>query len=335
MPNLQRNLSRIQCPLRNERVIRKYTTMKIVAVEPLGMTAEQVERFEHEFSLKGHTFICYPDRNEEPDNLLERMKEAEIVIVSNIKLDEEILKKCPNLKMLSVAFAGLDHIDLEYCKTHNISVINAAGYATQAVAELAIGLMLNVYRKINELDAATRKGSTRNNFLGNELGGKTVGIVGTGNIGTRTAELLQAFGCKVIAYSRTEKEAIKKMGIPYVSLEEIMQKSDIVSLHLPLTKETRGLISERLLSMCKPTAILINTARGSIVDNAALTKKLQQRALAGAGIDVFEKEPPLEPGHPLLHAPNCIVVPHVGYATREAFDTRIDIVMNNVFNYIQ
>ena len=120
------------------------------------------------------------------------------------------------------------------------------------------------------------------------------------------------------------------MGIPYVSLEELMRTSDIISLHVPLTAETNHLISRELLSMCKPTAILINTARGNVVDMDALAECLRDGKIAGAGIDVYEKEPPLPENHPLLNAPNCVLVPHVGYATREAFDIRIDIILNNL-----
>ena len=309
--------------------------MKIVAVEPIGMTARQVKDFENEFLKKGHEFVCFLDRNENPDVLAERMKDADIVIISNIKLGKDVLEKCPNLKMLSVAFTGLDHIDLGYCEERGIKVVNAAGYATEAVAELAIGLMLDVYRKITELDSATRGGGTRNNYLGFQLSGKTVGIVGTGAIGLRTAQLLKTFGCKVIAWSRTEKGEAKNIGIEYVALERLMAEADIISLHIPLTADTKGVISAEKLALCKPTAVIINTARGGVIDNAALAQMLRDGRIAGAGIDVFETEPPLANNHPLLSAPNCVLAPHVGYATREAFDIRIGIVMENICKFLE
>ena len=190
--------------------------------------------------------------------------------------------------------------------------------------------MIDVLRKITFLDGSIRQGGVRGAFLGRELRGKTVGIVGTGAIGIRTAQLLQAFGCKVIAWSRTQKPEVLAMGVAYVSLEELMRTSDIVSLHVPLTSETKYLISRELLSMCKPTAVIINTARGNVVDMSALAELLRDGRIAGAGIDVYEKEPPLPHDHPLLNAPNCVLVPHVGYATREAFDDRIDIILNNL-----
>lgn len=304
--------------------------MKIVAVEPIGISEERAKIIAGELAAKGHEFVCYRNRKEDAETLIHRMEDAEIVIVSNIKIGADILSQCPKLKMLNVAFTGLDHIDLAYCREHGIVVKNASGYATEGVAELAIGLMLDVYRHITVLDADIRKGGTRNNFLGKELRGKRVGIVGTGAIGTQTALLLQHFGCEVVAWSRSERDEIKAHGISYLPLDELMRTCDIISLHVPLTAETHHLISRELLEMCKPTAVIINTARGNVVDIDALAELLTAGKIAGAGIDVYEKEPPLAENHPLFSAPNCVLVPHVGYATREAFDDRIDIILGNL-----
>ena len=304
--------------------------MKIVAVEPIGISAERAQEIRQDLANKGHEFVWYADRKEDAATLMERMKDAEVVIISNIPLPAEVLSQCPKLQFLNVAFTGLDHIDLAYCQTHNILVKNASGYATEAVAELAIGLMIDVLRKITSLDGSIRQGGVRGAFLGRELRGKTVGIVGTGAIGTRTVELLKAFGCRVIAWSRTHKPEVMNLGVAYVTLEGLMRDSDIISLHVPLTAETKHLISKEMLALCKPSAILINTARGNVVDMDALAECLRDGKIAGAGIDVYEKEPPLPSDHPLLSAPNCVLVPHVGYATREAFDDRIDIILGNL-----
>jgi D-3-phosphoglycerate dehydrogenase len=304
--------------------------MKIVAVEPIGISAERAEQIKQDLSAKGHEFVWYSDRKEDEITLAERMKEAEVVMISNIPLSANVLSQCPKLQFLDVAFTGLDHIDMAYCQAHGIKVKNASGYATEAVAELAVGLMIDVLRNITFLDGSIRQGGVRGAFLGRELRGKTVGIVGTGAIGIRTAQLLQAFGCKVVAWSRTQKPEVTAMGIDYVSLEDLMSASDIISLHVPLTAETKHLISKELLTLCKPTAIIINTARGNVVDMDALAAFLCEGKIAGAGIDVYEKEPPLPSDHPLLKAPNCVLVPHVGYATREAFDIRIDIILKNL-----
>lgn len=304
--------------------------MKVVAVEPIGISAERAEQIKLNLAEEGHEFVWYADRKEDAATLVERMKDAEIVMISNIPVPAEVLSQCPKLQFLNVAFTGLDHIDFGYCQSHNIKVKNASGYATEAVAELAVGLMIDVLRKITFLDGSIRQGGARGAFLGRELRGKTVGIVGTGAIGIRTIQLLQAFGCQVMAWSRTQKPEVTAMGVSYVSLEELMRISDIVSLHVPLTAETKHLISNELLSLCKPTAIIINTARGNVVDMDALAALLCEGKIAGAGIDVYEKEPPLPSYHPLLKAPNCVLVPHVGYATREAFDHRIDIILRNL-----
>ena len=304
--------------------------MKIVAVEPIGISAERAQEIKQDLAGKGHEFVWFSDRKEDSATLVERMKDAEAVIISNIPLRADVLSQCPKLQFLDVAFTGLDHIDLEYCETHGITVKNASGYATEAVAELAVGLMIDVLRKITFLDGSIRQGGVRGAFLGRELRGKTVGIVGTGAIGLRTAELLKAFGCKVIAWSRTHKPEMMNLGCAYVTLEALMRDSDIISLHVPLTAETKHLISKDLLALCKPTAILVNTARGNVVDMEALAECLRDGKIAGAGIDVYEKEPPLPQDHSLVQAPNCVLVPHVGYATREAFDIRIDIILRNL-----
>lgn len=309
--------------------------MNIVCVEPLGISQEQFKALENEFGSAGHHFEYHMDRNEDPIVLGDRMKEAHIVIISNIKLSADTLSQCPNLEYISCAFTGLDHIDLDYCKQHNIKVQNAAGYSTVAVSELAIGLMLNVLRRVTELHTNTLLGMTREGFLGRELHGKTVGVVGTGAIGTAVCRLLKAFGSKVLAYNRSEHAEVKAIGIEYVSLPELLQQSDIVTLHVPLTAETNHLIGEKELKMMKSSAILINTARGNVVDIPALAEALDEGTIAGAGIDVYEKEPPLEEEHPLLQVDNCILVPHIGYATREAFDIRADIVMDHVREYLR
>jgi len=304
--------------------------MKIVAVEPIGISAERAQEIRQNLADKGHEFVWYADRKEDAATLVERMKDAEVVMISNIPLREEVLVQCPKLQFLNVAFTGLDHIDLGYCETHNILVKNASGYATEAVAELAVGLMIDVLRKITFLDGSIRQGGVRGAFLGRELRGKTIGIVGTGAIGIRTIELLKAFGCRVLAWSRTHKPEVLNLGVAYVTLEGLMRDSDIISLHVPLNDETKHLISKEMLALCKPSAVLINTARGNVVDMDALAECLRDGKIAGAGIDVYEKEPPLQQDHPLLNAPNCVCVPHVGYATREAFDDRIEIILGNL-----
>lgn len=308
--------------------------MKIVAVEPIGISRQRAEELVERYAAKGCDFVVYPDRKEDEQTLVERMKDADVVIVSNIRLSREVLEQCPKLKFLNVAFTGLDHIDQDYCREKGIVIRNASGYATQAVAELAVGLMLDVYRKITPFDASTRNLQGRNNILGRELHGKTVGLVGTGAIGLRTAAILKAFGCRLLAYSRTERQEALDMGIEYTTLEDLMQRSDIISLHTPLTAQTKGLISREMLELCKPSAIIINTARGAVIDNKALAEMLNEGCISGAGIDVYEYEPPLQSNHPLLSAKNVVLLPHVAFATEESFSIRVDIILRNLDEYL-
>ena len=306
--------------------------MKIVQVESLGVSKQELEDAKLEFEKLGHQFIYYTDIPKGEDELIIRMKEADIVNISNIKLTAKAIESCPNLKYLNVAFTGVDHVDLECCKKHGIKVSNAAGYSTEAVSELAVGLAVALMRNFSQMDGNTRKLGNRNNFLGTELCGKTVGIVGTGAIGLATARIFKAFGCKILAYSRTRKNID---GITYTTLDELFAQSDIISLHIPANAQTKGLISKDLLAKMKETAIIINTARGPVMDNAALAELLKAGKIAGAGIDVYETEPPLPENHPLLSAPNTILLPHVGYASKEAMQKRFVIVKSNLHSYLE
>ena len=309
--------------------------MNIICVESLGIGRERFESLKAHYAAMGHNFTYYMDRREDETTLADRMRDADVAVISNIKLPATVLSQCPKLRYLSVAFTGLDHIDLAFCKEHNIKVQNAAGYSTTAVSELAVGMMLDLLRNIVTLNEKIRQGGSRGTFLGRELRGKTVGIVGTGAIGTATARLLVAFGAKVIAWSRTERPEVKAMGVEYMSLEDLLQQSDIVSLHVPLCDETRGLIGEKELAIMKPTAMLVNTARGPVCDIAAVGKALIESRIAGAAFDVFEQEPPLPIDHLLLSTNRCLVTPHVAFATEESFAARADIVFGHVDEWLK
>ena len=306
--------------------------MKIVQVESLGVSKQELEDAIQEFEKLGHQYIYYTDIPKSEDELIARMKDADIVNISNIKLTAKAIESCPNLKYLNVAFTGTDHVDIECCKRHGIKVSNAAGYSTEAVSELAAGLAVALMRNFSQMDSNTRKLGNRNNYLGTELCGKTVGIVGTGAIGLATALIFKAFGCKILAYSRTQKDID---GITYTTLDDLFVKSDIISLHIPANPQTKGLINKDLLAKMKETAIIINTARGPVMDNAALAELLKAGKIAGAGIDVYETEPPLPENHPLLSAPNTILLPHVGYASKEAMQKRFVIVKSNLHSYLE
>ncbi|MBP5678068.1 MAG: hydroxyacid dehydrogenase [Bacteroidales bacterium] len=309
--------------------------MNIVCVEPLGISRERFESLGRHYEAMGHQFSYYMDRREDETTLVERMCEADVAVISNIKLPATVLQRCPRLRYLSVAFTGLDHIDLKYCKENNIEVQNAAGYSTTAVSELAVGMMLNLLRGVTTMDGIIRQGKGRGAFLGRELKGKTVGVIGTGAIGTATIRLLLAFGSTVLAYSRTRRKEVEVLGATYTTLDDLLAKSDIVTLHVPLTDETRGLISAEKLRLMKPSALLVNTARGPVCDIQAVATALADGTIAGAAFDVFEQEPPLPTEHPLLQAPNCLLTPHIAFASVESFAARADIVFKHVDDWIK
>ncbi|MBR1784890.1 MAG: hydroxyacid dehydrogenase [Bacteroidales bacterium] len=308
--------------------------MKIVCVEPLGISGERFRSLQAHYKAMGHSLDYYMDRREDEDSLADRMREADIAVISNIRLTRTVLSQCTRLRYISVAFTGLDHINLDYCAERGIEVQNAAGYSTTAVSELALALMLDLLRGVTMTDGGIRHGGSRGTMLGGELRGRTVGIVGTGAIGTATARLALAFGAKVVAYSRTERDEVRSMGVEYMPLAQLLRQADIVSLHVPLCEATRGLIGKEELLAMKPTALLVNTARGPVCDIEAVAAALRDGTLAGAAFDVFEHEPPLDANHPLLSAPRCICTPHIAFATEESFEARAAIVFGHVDDYL-
>lgn len=303
--------------------------MKIVFLEPLGVSVESIENECKILTDLGHEVTIYHDRC--PEKNIERSIDADIVIQSNMPLRKEYFDACPNLKMLSIAFTGLDHIDLAECKRRGIVVNNAAGYSTEAVAEEVICMMIGLYRHVIDNDKITRSCSRNALLPGREIAGKTIGIIGMGAIGQRTAKLAQAFGCKVIAWNRTPKEVD---GVEMVSKETLLREADIITLHIALNDETRNFITAKEIKMMKESAIIINAARGPVVNCKDLADALRCGRIAGAAVDVYDKEPPLDNDNPLFEAPNTMLLPHIGFATEEAFATRLKIVIANVIRFL-
>lgn len=303
--------------------------MKIVFLEPLGVSVESIENECKILTDLGHEVTIYHDRC--PEKNIERSIDADIVIQSNMPLRKEYFDACPNLKMLSIAFTGLDHIDLAECKRRGIVVNNAAGYSTEAVAEEVICMMIGLYRHVIDNDKITRSCSRNALLPGREIAGKTIGIIGMGAIGQRTAKLAQAFGCKVIAWNRTPKEVD---GVEMVSKETLLREADIITLHIALNDETRNFITAKEINMMKESAIIINAARGPVVNCKDLADALRCGRIAGAAVDVYDKEPPLDNDNPLFEAPNTMLLPHIGFATEEAFATRLKIVVANVIRFL-
>ena len=214
--------------------------MKIVFLEPLGLSVEKIERECETLVRQGHEVVIYNDRC--PEKNIDRAKDADIVVESNMPLRKDFFDACPNIKMLSIAFTGLDHIDLEECERRGIIVNNAAGYSTEAVAEEVICMMIGLYRHVIENDKITRSCEGMPLSPGREIANKVVGVVGLGAIGQRTAKLAQAFGCKVIAWNRTPKDV---EGVTLVDKETLFRESDIVTLHIALNKDTRNFVSAK------------------------------------------------------------------------------------------
>ena len=305
--------------------------MKFVIIEPLGVNDEKLLAMAKEVLPEDLEIVYYDTRVTDTETLIERGKDADIIAVSNLPMNADVINGCKNLKMLSVAFTGVDHIALDACRANGVLVSNCAGYSTVAVADLVFGLIIDLYRNVVACNEVVRKEGTKNGLIGFELEGKKFGVIGTGAIGLRVAKIAQAFGCEVLAYSRTVKDI---EGIKYVYKETLLKEADIVSLHTPLTAETRGLIGKEELALMKPSAILINTARGPVVDSEALAEALNEGKIAGAGVDVFEMEPPVPSNHPLLNAKNVVATPHVAFATKEALVKRAVIVFANVVKWL-
>lgn len=305
--------------------------MKIVLLEELGVSEHVIEQHACKLEEMGHTFVAYP-KNADPQIQAERSHDADVIMLANMPLAPSVLDEARSLKFIDVAFTGVDHIPMVEAKKRGIAVSNASGYAAQAVAELCISFMIQLLRNVNKTEKCCRNGGTKEGLVGNLLCGKTVGIVGAGVIGKKVAALCKAFGCTVLACNRStvSDPAIDEQ----VSLDALLKRADIVSLHCPLTADTKGMIGRDQLALMKKSALLINTARGGVLDSAALAEALEKGGIAGAACDVFEMEPPLPTGHPLLHCPNTIVTPHIAFASVESMEQRADIVFNNLYSWL-
>lgn len=305
--------------------------MKIVLLESLGVSEELMSKHVRKLSDMGHTFVSF-EKDTDPKVQLERSRDADVIMLANMPLDASVVENAESLKFIDVAFTGVDHVPVEKAKARGVAVSNASGYATQAVAELCISFMIQLLRNVGKTEQKCRSGGTKAGLIGSLLCGKTVGIVGAGAIGRRTAELCKAFGCTVIAYNRS---AVSDPAIDeQVSLDELLERSDIVSLHCPLTADTKGLIGKAQLAKMKNTAILLNTARGGVVEQDDLAEALRNGQIAGAALDVFDKEPPLAEDHPLLQAPNTVVTPHIAFASIESMEQRAEIVFRNLYSWL-
>lgn len=302
--------------------------MQIVIMESLGISAAELNALKAPFEREGHTFAEYAKTTDIP-TLIEEAKDADAMILANMPMPAAVLENCPKLRFVDIAFTGVDHVAMDTVKSRGIVASNASGYSNESVAELGIGMAIDLMRNVTAVEARCRAGKTKDSLVGTELRGKTVGIIGVGNIGKRAAELFRAFGCTVLgnsAHTHTDWPDY----IEPVSKEELLKRADLVVLHCPLNASTRGMIDAEALSLMKPTAYLINLARGPVVVAKDLADALNNGLIAGAAIDVFDQEPPLPADEPLLAARNTLLTPHVAFASKESMTLRAGIVFDNL-----
>jgi phosphoglycerate dehydrogenase-like enzyme len=265
---------------------------------------------------------------------VEAVRDADFIMAFRAKLTERILRSAKKARLVQILSAGYDSINLKLLRELKIPCANNGGANSWAVADYAVLAMLSLYRRLTAADRAVREGrwsaaiDGMNTF---EMANKVVGVLGFGNIGQKVARRVQAFDAIVQYYDKfpLAPERERELKVKRVTLEELFRTSDIISCHAPLTNETRHVVNRERLSMMKPTAVIINTSRGPVVDEAALTEALQQKRIAGAGIDVFEKEP-VDPGNPLLKLENVVVSPHSAGTTWNTWFRRADFAYKNM-----
>jgi D-lactate dehydrogenase len=287
------------------------------------------------------------------------IKDVEILSVfTSSKVSEELLRRMPDLKIIATRSTGYNNVDLEYCKQAGISVVNVPGYGEVTVAEFTFALLLNVIRNVSKAYEQLKKGKINlQGSIGMDLLGKTIGIIGTGSIGCYTAKIAYGFGMKILSYDPFPKEELKdQFKVDYVSFEDLLSKSDIISLHAPSTKQNFHMINDAAFSRMKDGVIIINTARGEIMDTNALYKALKSGKVAGAGLDVLECEDIIANeelflakidcvhkeclektliNHKLLDMPNVIVTPHIAFDTIEAVHRILQTTINNIKAYLE
>ncbi|WP_297072340.1 D-2-hydroxyacid dehydrogenase [uncultured Duncaniella sp.] len=267
-----------------------------------------------------------------PDEVVARAKDAEAIYTNKVLITDELMGELPDLKFIGVLATGYNNVDIEAAKRRGITVCNVPAYSTDSVAQLVFAHLLHIINTIGDYADSVNHGEWAGNrdfsyrlSAFNELAGMTMGIIGMGNIGRRVAAIAQAFGMKVITNSGRELPE----GVERVGLDELFKRSDVISLNSALTPATKGIINREALAMMKPTAVLINTSRGPLVDEEALADALREGRIAGAGIDVLCEEPPRS-GSPLIGCPRCYVTPHIAWQSSQARQRLVDISIENL-----
>ncbi len=275
-----------------------------------------------------------------PELTVERARGAEIIITNKVAIDRPVMDRLPNLQYIGVTATGYDMVDVEAAAERGIPVSNVPTYGTASVAEMVFALLFELVRRVAHHARTVREGGWAQSpdfcywgYPQIELAGRTMGIVGFGRIGRRVAQVATAFGMEVVAYDVEPPDDLPQ-GVRLADLKGVLSQSDVVSLHVPLTAETHGLMDAERLSLMKPTAYLVNTSRGPVVDEEALAEALGNERLAGAGLDVLAGEPPDEDS-PLLSAPNCFITPHIAWATAAARQRLMDTSVQNLGAFLR
>lgn len=323
--------------------------MKIVVLELEDWEQETFKKLQNDHE------IIFADRKS-GGKLAEKYADADAIspfIYTN--LDAGYLKQFNNLKLIATRSTGFDHIDRDYCKEHDITICNVPVYAEETVAEHVFALLLAISHRITEAVRRTREGNfSQDGLEGFDLKGKTMGVIGTGNIGLNVIGMARGFDMNVIAFDiKPDDEVASRLGFSYVSMDELLEKADVISLHVPGNEKTRDLISKNEFSRMKPEAVLINTSRGFIVDIEALLEALVSKKIAAAGLDVLPEEPTIREeaellhsifterhnletlfaGHMLAHRPNVLITPHSAFNTREAKQRLLDTTVDNIIAF--
>lgn len=275
-----------------------------------------------------------------PNELLERAYDAEVLITNKTLITAANMDALPHLKYIGVLATGYNVVDIEAAKKHQIVVTNIPAYSTSSVAQLVFAHLLNITQRVDYYTKENKKGRWTNNsdfcyWDTNliELSGKKMGVVGLGNIGQATASIAHAFGMKIYAYT-SKSQSMLPAYIQKIELDELFSVCDVISLHCPLTKETQEMVNAKRIKTMKPTAIIINTGRGALINEKDLADALNNEYIYAAGLDVLSSEPPL-PDNPLLSARNCFITPHIAWATVEARSRLMNIAVNNLKNYME
>ena len=278
-------------------------------------------------------------KNTSPEEIAQRIEAAEVIVSNKVRLMEPVLRDAKNLKLICLCATGYDCVDTAYCAARGIGVCNVPGYSTQSVAQLTVALALELTNHLGQYREYVHSGAYSRSGVANalvpvwhELYGKTWGIVGGGNIGRQVARIAEAFGCRVLICRRKPDDVYETVGV-----DTLCRESDIISIHVPLTDETRGLIGKKQIEAMKNTAIVINVARGAVTDEAALAEAVKNGRIAGLGVDVYSQEPFGE-NHPfsnILNLPNVCLTPHTAWGAVETRNRCVAMVAENISAFCQ